>query len=111
MPKVVSININENGGVPKYPVDKAFIGKNKISGDKQKDAIHHGGVDRAVCLFSMDLIGIASSQLRKCNVNKIYLSNVCTFKNRDIFYSYRDSYDQRRFGTFVWIEDKKKGDK
>ena len=62
-------------------------------------------------LFSMDLIGIASSQLRKCNVNKIYLSNLCTFKNRDIFYSYRDSYDQRRFGTFVWIEDKKKGDK
>lgn len=56
MSKVVSININENGGVPKYPVDKAFIGENKISGDKQKDAIHHGGVDRAVCLFSMDLI-------------------------------------------------------
>ncbi|MBM77630.1 MAG: sulfurase [Crocinitomicaceae bacterium] len=56
MPKVVSININENGGVPKYPVDKAFIGKHKLTGDKQNDTVHHGGIDRAVCIFSMDLI-------------------------------------------------------
>ena len=56
MPKVVSININENGGVPKYPVDKAFIGKHKLTGDKQNDTVHHGGIDRAVCVFSMDLI-------------------------------------------------------
>jgi MOSC domain-containing protein YiiM len=56
MPKIVSININKNGGVPKYAVEKAFVGENKINGDKQKDTIHHGGVDRAVCLFSMDLI-------------------------------------------------------
>ena len=56
MPKIVSININKNGGVPKYAVEKAFVGENKINGGKQKDTIHHGGVDRAVCLFSMDLI-------------------------------------------------------
>ena len=56
MPKIVSININKNGGVPKYAVEKAFVGENKINGDKQKDTIYHGGVDRAVCLFSMDLI-------------------------------------------------------
>jgi MOSC domain-containing protein YiiM len=56
MPKIVSININKNGGVPKFAVEKAFVGENKINGDKQKDTIHHGGVDRAVCLFSMDLI-------------------------------------------------------
>ena len=56
MPKIVSININKNGGVPKYAVEKAFVGENKINGDKQKDTIHHGGVDRAVCLFSIDLI-------------------------------------------------------
>jgi len=56
MPKIVSININENGGVPKFPVEKAFIGKFKVNGDKQKNTIHHGGVDRAVCLYSIDLI-------------------------------------------------------
>jgi copper oxidase (laccase) domain-containing protein len=25
-------------------------------------------------------------------------------KNNDIFYSYRNSSDTKRFGTFVWIE-------
>lgn len=62
-------------------------------------------------LFSMDLVGIASLQLKQCNVKKIYLSNLCTYKNKDFLYSYRDFHDHRRFGTFVWIEDKKKGDK
>ena len=56
MPKVVSININPNGGVPKYPTEKAFFGKASVKGDKQNDTIHHGGIDRAVCLFSMEII-------------------------------------------------------
>ena len=56
MPKIISININENGGVPKFSVEKAFIGKFNVKGDKQKDTIHHGGLDRAVCLYSIDLI-------------------------------------------------------
>ena len=56
MPKVVSININENGGVPKYAIKNAFIGKYNVKGDKQNDTKHHGGINRAVCLFSMDLI-------------------------------------------------------
>ncbi len=56
MPKIVSININENGGVPKYPVTTTFLGKYKVKGDKQNDIKHHGGENRAVCIFSMDLI-------------------------------------------------------
>lgn len=56
MPKIVSININENGGVPKYPVNNAHIGKYRVTGDKQNDLKHHGGENRAVCLYSMDLI-------------------------------------------------------
>jgi MOSC domain-containing protein YiiM len=56
MPKIVSININKNGGVPKYPIENAFIGKYKVKGDKQNDTKHHGGIDRAVCLFSMEII-------------------------------------------------------
>jgi len=56
MPKIVSININANGGVPKYPVNQAYIGKYRVSGDKQNDLKHHGGENRAVCLYSMDLI-------------------------------------------------------
>ena len=56
MPKIVSININENGGVPKYPIKTTFLGKYKVRGDKQNDTKHHGGENRAVCIFSMDLI-------------------------------------------------------
>lgn len=61
MPKIVSININENGGVPKHPVDSAYIGKYGVKGDKQNDLKHHGGENRAVCLYSSDLI----AQLQK----------------------------------------------
>jgi len=56
MPKIVSININENGGVPKYPVGHAYIGKYRVAGDKQNDLKHHGGENRAVCLYSIDVI-------------------------------------------------------
>ena len=56
MPKVVSINVNPNGGVPKYPTENAYFGKACVKGDKQNDTIHHGGIDRAVCLFSMEII-------------------------------------------------------
>jgi len=61
MPKIVSININENGGVPKHPVDSAYIGTYGVKGDKQNDLKHHGGENRAVCLYSSDLI----AQLQK----------------------------------------------
>ena len=56
MPKIVSININENGGVPKHPVDSAYIGTYGVKGEKQNDLKHHGGENRAVCLYSSDLI-------------------------------------------------------
>lgn len=61
MPKIVSININENGGVPKHPVDSAYIGTYGVKGDKQNDLKHHGGENRAVCLYSSNLI----AQLQK----------------------------------------------
>jgi len=61
MPKIVSININENGGVPKHPVDSAYLGTYGVKGDKQNDLKHHGGENRAVCLYSSDLI----AQLQK----------------------------------------------
>ena len=53
---IKSINIKGSGGVPKIPVNKSFLGKEKVSGDQQNDLKHHGGVDRAVCLFSIEII-------------------------------------------------------
>ena len=50
-----SINIS-NGGVPKLPRESCFVGVNGLEGDRQRDLRYHGGPDRAVCLYSLDLI-------------------------------------------------------
>ncbi|MYA20808.1 MAG: MOSC domain-containing protein [Chloroflexi bacterium] len=45
-----------NGGVPKLPLEqaRAFIGG--LEGDAQADGKHHGGPERALCLFSLEQI-------------------------------------------------------
>ena len=53
---VMSVNVNPEGGVPKNPVDSAFLRKSGVEGDRQNDMKHHGGPNRAVCLFSSEVI-------------------------------------------------------
>jgi MOSC domain-containing protein YiiM len=53
--RVVSIN-RSNGGVPKLAMPEAFVSVNGVEGDRQSDLRHHGGPDRALCLYSMELI-------------------------------------------------------
>ena len=53
--RIVSINIS-NGGVPKHAIDRADVGLLGIVGDAQRNVKHHGGPDRALCLYSMNLI-------------------------------------------------------
>ena len=55
MNHLVQINISK-GGVPKLPVEETFVTTLGLHGDKQKDKRYHGGVDRAVCLFSTQII-------------------------------------------------------
>jgi MOSC domain-containing protein YiiM len=50
-----SINLS-NGGVPKLPRSHAQVHANGLEGDRQDDRIFHGGPDRAVCLYSLELI-------------------------------------------------------
>lgn len=45
-----------DGGVPKRPVPKAVIRRDGVEGDRQNDLEHHGGPDRAVCIFSLEVI-------------------------------------------------------
>jgi MOSC domain-containing protein YiiM len=52
---LASINTS-NGGVPKTPIPWARLGINGVEGDRQDDLRYHGGPDRAVCLYSADLI-------------------------------------------------------
>jgi MOSC domain-containing protein YiiM len=54
-PLLLSINTS-NGGVPKHPRHEALVGAGGVDGDRQRDLVHHGGSDRAVCLYSFDLI-------------------------------------------------------
>ena len=54
-PHVHQINVSD-GGVPKYPVFEAKISKEGVQGDRQRNLKVHGGPDRAVGLFSVELI-------------------------------------------------------
>jgi MOSC domain-containing protein YiiM len=55
MATVFQINAS-GGGVPKTPVQEAVVDISGIVGDDQANRKHHGGVDRALCLYSLELI-------------------------------------------------------
>lgn len=55
VPHLYQINIS-NGGVPKLPVPEARITRRGVDGDRQRSRDIHGGPDRAVCLFSLEVI-------------------------------------------------------
>lgn len=50
-----SINCSA-GGVPKLPMPEALVTTYGLFGDSQADTRHHGGPDRAVCIFSLERI-------------------------------------------------------
>jgi MOSC domain-containing protein YiiM len=50
-----SINISD-GGVPKLPRASCRVRTSGLEGDRQRDLRYHGGPDRAVSLYSLDLI-------------------------------------------------------
>lgn len=45
-----------DGGVPKYPVENVWVSCDGVSGDRQQNQAVHGGKDRALCLFSLEVI-------------------------------------------------------
>jgi MOSC domain-containing protein YiiM len=52
---VASLN-RSDGGVPKLAVERVRVTVNGMDGDRQRNLKHHGGPDRALCLYSADLI-------------------------------------------------------
>jgi MOSC domain-containing protein YiiM len=52
--RLASIHVSQ-GGVPKLPVPEATVGPSGLAGDQQRYKFH-GGPERAVCLFSAELI-------------------------------------------------------
>ena len=55
MSHIHQINLSD-GGVPKTAVDQAVVSESGIVGDRHNDNDHHGGVERALCLFSLEVI-------------------------------------------------------
>ena len=50
-----SINLSP-GGVPKNSVNDAMVARSGLIGDAQNDTKHHGGPEKAVCVYSLELI-------------------------------------------------------
>ena len=53
--RIVQLSVSA-GGVPKRPVAKARVTRLGLEGDAHHDEEHHGGPERAVCLFSVEAI-------------------------------------------------------
>lgn len=53
--RIAQISVSP-GGVPKRPVEAAQVTASGVVGDAQRDLRHHGGPERAVCLFTLEAI-------------------------------------------------------
>lgn len=53
--RIVQISISP-GGVPKHAVPAARVTAQGVAGDAHRDREHHGGPERAVCVYSMEAL-------------------------------------------------------
>jgi MOSC domain-containing protein YiiM len=59
--RIVQISLSR-GGVPKRPVPSAQVTALGLEGDAQRDLEHHGGPERALCLFSQERIQVLQAE-------------------------------------------------
>ena len=67
---LVSINISR-GGVPKRRVNGAQVAQLGLQGDGQDDIKHHGGPERAVCVYSLERIHSLQSEGHPIDVGTV----------------------------------------
>ncbi len=53
--RVISVNVSP-GGLPKLPIERAWVGTLGVEGDAHNEPTVHGGPHRAVCLFGVEAI-------------------------------------------------------
>ena len=58
---LVQLNIS-GGGMPKRAVESARVTVDGVEGDWQKNRKYHGGPNRAVCIYSVELYGWLGEQ-------------------------------------------------
>jgi MOSC domain-containing protein YiiM len=54
-PRIFQIN-RSDGGVPKGPVREGQVTSLGLEGDRHNDTVHHGGLERALCLYALERI-------------------------------------------------------
>jgi MOSC domain-containing protein YiiM len=59
--RIVQINISP-GGVPKLPVPEARMTDLGLEGDLHREPEHHGGPERALCIFPMEQIRVLQAE-------------------------------------------------
>jgi MOSC domain-containing protein YiiM len=59
--RLESINLSD-GGLPKRPVPEATVTPGGVTGDRQRDLRYHGGPDRAVSLYSAEVIAVLAAE-------------------------------------------------
>jgi MOSC domain-containing protein YiiM len=67
---LVSIN-RSGGGVPKRRVDGARVSQLGLLGDTQNDKKHHGGPERAVCVYSLERINALQQEGHPIDVGTV----------------------------------------
>ncbi len=55
LPHIHQVSLSD-GGVPKLAVTMALVTARGLAGDRQRNRKYHGGVDRAICLYSLEVI-------------------------------------------------------
>jgi MOSC domain-containing protein YiiM len=54
-PYLYQINCSP-GGLPKLPVPVAWVSVEGMKGDGHRNRVHHGGPDRALCLYAYEIL-------------------------------------------------------
>ena len=67
--RLASINVSR-GGVPKTPIEEAFVSTGGVDGDRHRYPFH-GGPDRAVVLYSLELIHALQAEGHPIDVGTI----------------------------------------
>ena len=60
-PYLYQINVSD-GGVPKHAVSEVRVTVDGLRGDRQRNKQIHGGRDRAVCLYSFEVIAALKTE-------------------------------------------------
>ncbi len=59
--RIVGLHVS-GGGVPKLPIQSGFVSRLGLEGDVQKNLKYHGGPERALCLYSREVIDVLQAE-------------------------------------------------